>query len=266
MRARRFSSNMSSTVTNQGKVRGMICRATLSRAVFIRFLERLGKDAARKVFLIVDNLKAHHSAPVKAGLLEHTAQIEVFYLPSDSPERNPDEYLNGDLKMAVTSTPRRTISISSKTRSSGTCANSKGRPSRWPPISAISMSNMPLNYRTAFSRRSNNIEERLQFRVRDAAVVVEAIDAPGFSHHHQEVRAGVWCQKHRLGVGKIGKRHRRREGRAAARRTRREDAVKVRRERRCVVQPIDLSPCADSTKQDVKNSGEEKRKSHRYEC
>ena len=97
-------SNMISTVTNQGKVRWMIYRETLSSAVFIKFLERLIKDPGRKVFLIVDNLKVHHSAPVKAWLLAHTAQIEVFHLPSYSPERNPDEYLNGDLKTAVTST------------------------------------------------------------------------------------------------------------------------------------------------------------------
>ena len=103
-RARRFSSNMISTVTNQGKVRWMIYRETLSRAVFIRFLERPIKGAGRKAFLIVDNLKVHHSAPVEAWLLVHTAQIEVFHLPSYSPERNPDEYLNGDLKTAVTST------------------------------------------------------------------------------------------------------------------------------------------------------------------
>ena len=103
-RARRFSSNMISTVTNQGKVRWMIYRETLSRAVFIRFLERPIKGAGRKVFLIVDNLKVHHSAPVEAWLLVHTAQIEVFHLPSYSPERNPDEYLHGDLKTAVTST------------------------------------------------------------------------------------------------------------------------------------------------------------------
>ena len=104
LRARRFSSNMISTVTNQGKVRWMIYRETHSSAVFIRFLERLVKDAARKVLLIVDNLKVHHSAPVKVWLLEHTARIEVFHLPSYSPERNPDEYLNGDRQTAVTST------------------------------------------------------------------------------------------------------------------------------------------------------------------
>jgi transposase len=99
--ARRFSVNMISTVTNQGKVRWMIYRDTLTSQVFIRFLERLIQDAGRKVLLIVDNLKVHHSRPVKEWLREHKDQIEVFYLPSYSPERNPDEYLNGDLKASL---------------------------------------------------------------------------------------------------------------------------------------------------------------------
>ena len=99
--ARRFCVNMISSVTNRGKVRWMIYRDTLTSQVFIRFLERLIKDAGRKVLLIVDNLKVHHSRPVKEWLREHKDQIEVFHLPSYSPERNPDEYLNGDLKASL---------------------------------------------------------------------------------------------------------------------------------------------------------------------
>ena len=99
--ARRFSVNMLSTVTNQGKVRWMVYRDTLSSAVFIRFLARLIKDAARRVLLIVDNLKVHHSRPVKEWLALHRDQIAIFHLPSYSPERNPDEYLNGDLKASL---------------------------------------------------------------------------------------------------------------------------------------------------------------------
>jgi hypothetical protein len=34
----------------------------------------------------------------KKWLDENQSQIEVFYLPSYSPERNPDEYFNGTLK------------------------------------------------------------------------------------------------------------------------------------------------------------------------
>lgn len=60
------------------------------------------KDSERKVFLILDNLKVHHARKVKAWLAEHEEAIEVFYLLSYSPELNPDECLNADLKQAVT--------------------------------------------------------------------------------------------------------------------------------------------------------------------
>lgn len=101
LRGRRFSTNMISSVTNQGKVRWMIYRDTLNSEVFIRFLDRLPRDSGRKVILIVDNLRVHHSAPVKEWLAKNARRIELQYLPSYSPERNPDEYLNGDLKGAL---------------------------------------------------------------------------------------------------------------------------------------------------------------------
>ena len=75
----------------------------------IEFMESIVKDVPRKVFLIMDNLKVHHSKPVQKWLEEHKEKIEVFYLPSYSPELNPDERLNADLKHAITtSVPRRT--------------------------------------------------------------------------------------------------------------------------------------------------------------
>jgi transposase len=75
----------------------------------IEFLEALIKDAARKIFLILDNLRAHHSKLVKAWLETRQDQIEIFYLPSYSPELNPDERLNASLKHAIgTTVPVRT--------------------------------------------------------------------------------------------------------------------------------------------------------------
>ncbi len=65
------------------------------------FLARLIKDVDRKVFLIVDNLKVHHSRLVQQWLEEHKEQIEVFFLRAYSPELNPDGYLNNDLKTNV---------------------------------------------------------------------------------------------------------------------------------------------------------------------
>ena len=66
------------------------------------FLRRLIKGQPRKLFLILDNLRVHHARLVKEWLARHAQAIEVFYLPSDSPELNPDELVNADLKQAVT--------------------------------------------------------------------------------------------------------------------------------------------------------------------
>lgn len=99
--ARRHSVSMISTLTNQGKVRFMLFRQALDARRLLRFLGRLIRDAGRKVFLILDNLKVHHATKVRTWLDAHAEAIAVFYLPSYSPELNPDEYLNGDLKAGV---------------------------------------------------------------------------------------------------------------------------------------------------------------------
>jgi transposase len=97
----RHKLSMISTVTNQGKTRWMMVEDAFNSDKLIEFLKALIQDADRKVFLILDNLRVHHSKPVKAWLAEHKRQIEVFYLPSYSPEINPDERLNADLKYAL---------------------------------------------------------------------------------------------------------------------------------------------------------------------
>jgi transposase len=93
--------SMISTVTNQGKARWMIIDDTFNADRLIEFLEVLIKDAGVKIFLILDNLRVHHSKIVKAWLAERVDAIEVFYLPSYAPELNPNERLNADLKHAI---------------------------------------------------------------------------------------------------------------------------------------------------------------------
>lgn len=101
--------SMIATVTNQGKARWMIIDEAFNADRLIEYRQSLIKDAGRKVFLILDNLRGHHSKPVKAWLSERKAQIEVFYLPSYSPQLNPEERLNADLKPAIGSkVPART--------------------------------------------------------------------------------------------------------------------------------------------------------------
>lgn len=93
--------NLISSVTNQGKVRFMVYKNRMNSQTLIQFMKRLVKGSDKKIFLVLDNLKVHHSHVVKDWLKEHEEQIEVFFLPSYSPELNPDEYLNCDLKAGV---------------------------------------------------------------------------------------------------------------------------------------------------------------------
>ncbi|MHB1239503.1 MAG: IS630 family transposase [Gammaproteobacteria bacterium] len=93
--------SMLASVTNQGKARWMIIDGAFNHEKLIEFFEALVADANRKVFLILDNLGVHHCKPVKQWLAEHSAQMEVFYLPSYSPELNPEERLNADLKHVI---------------------------------------------------------------------------------------------------------------------------------------------------------------------
>ena len=101
--SKRFSINMISTITNQGKVQFMIYSDTMNADKLIEFMQQLIKASDKKVFLILDNLRVHHSKVVKAWLekVEIKKYIEIFFLPSYSPERNPDEYLNCDLKQGI---------------------------------------------------------------------------------------------------------------------------------------------------------------------
>ena len=64
-------------------------------------MTRLIKDSDKKIYLILDNFKVHHSYKVKDWVKEHENELELFFLPSYSPELNPDEYLNCDLKEGV---------------------------------------------------------------------------------------------------------------------------------------------------------------------
>ncbi len=77
----------------------------------IKFLKRSIKDTDRKVFLVLHNLRVHYIKVVKEWLAIHNEEIELFFLPSYSPELKPDEYLNCDLKSGVHSgIPARTSS------------------------------------------------------------------------------------------------------------------------------------------------------------
>jgi len=94
----RFGCNILSAITNRGHLDFMVFRKGFTASVFVRFLRRLIKQANRKVFIIVDRHPVHRSKKVSAWLENHTSQIRLFFLPSYSPDLNPDEMVNQDVK------------------------------------------------------------------------------------------------------------------------------------------------------------------------
>lgn len=94
----RFRCNMMSTITNRGHLAFMVFKERFTAAVCIRFLRRLVRQAGRKVFLILDRHPVHRSAKVKRWLAANAGKLVLFFLPGYSPDLNPDEFLNQDVK------------------------------------------------------------------------------------------------------------------------------------------------------------------------
>ncbi len=96
----RFRCNMISAITNQGKLCFMTFRKKFGSDVFLVFLKRLVRNNRKKVYLIIDKHPVHRSSKVAQWLKEdkNIKRIAIFYLPGYSPELNPDELLNQDVK------------------------------------------------------------------------------------------------------------------------------------------------------------------------
>ena len=93
--------NMISAVSNRGEMHFMVFDGAMNADVFKDFMVRLMRDSPCRVFLIVDNLRVHHATVLGKWLKENSRKIKLFYLPSYSPELNPDEYLNRDVKASL---------------------------------------------------------------------------------------------------------------------------------------------------------------------
>ena len=96
---KRFRVTMISAVSNAGMLRFRLFSGWFTGAVFIDFLGRLLRDCAgRKVHLIVDGHPVHRAKAVSAWVGRHGDRIELHFLPGYSPELNPVELLNHDVK------------------------------------------------------------------------------------------------------------------------------------------------------------------------
>jgi transposase len=94
----RFGCNLISTITNGGRMAFMVFSEAFTGRVLIGFLRRLLRQSPQQVFLILDRHPVHHARAVAQWVAKHANRIRIFELPTYSPELNPDEYLNQDVK------------------------------------------------------------------------------------------------------------------------------------------------------------------------
>ena len=105
--SQRFGLTMVSAISSKGLVRFEFLEGAATTKTTLGFMQRLVQDSeGHKVFLILDNLRAHHAKEVAAWVQAHEHEIEVFNLPPYAPQSNPDEYLNRDFKTQLRSADR----------------------------------------------------------------------------------------------------------------------------------------------------------------
>jgi transposase len=95
---KRFGCNMISAITNRDHLVFMVFKGRFVSKVFIDFLNRLHKQVGGRVVVILDSHPVHKSAEVRRWIKGTSGEMELYFLPGYSPELNPDEYLNQDVK------------------------------------------------------------------------------------------------------------------------------------------------------------------------
>ncbi len=95
----RFGANVISAISNKGRLQFRVFKQRFTAAVLIDFLNRLVRQAdGQKIILILDGHPVHRAQTVRAWVAAHAEQIELQFLPGYSPELNPTELLNQDVK------------------------------------------------------------------------------------------------------------------------------------------------------------------------
>ncbi len=97
----RFSLNMISAISNKGHLQFMVIDGSFNGAVFETFLKQMIKYSRQKIYFVTDGHPAHKTKKINEWLSKNKDRIEVFFLPPYSPELNPQEYVNQDVKTNI---------------------------------------------------------------------------------------------------------------------------------------------------------------------
>lgn len=94
----RFGCNMISAITNRGGLSFMVFQGKFTSPVFVAFMQRLLKQVAGTISLIVDGHPVHKSGTATRFAASHSSRLRLIRMPGYCPELNPDELLNQDVK------------------------------------------------------------------------------------------------------------------------------------------------------------------------
>ena len=94
----RFGCNMISAITNKGGLSFMVFQGKFTTPVFVAFMQRLLKQVAGNIYLIVDGHPVHRSGAAKRCVDQYKQRLRLIRMPGYCPELNPDELLNQDVK------------------------------------------------------------------------------------------------------------------------------------------------------------------------
>lgn len=94
----RFRCNLISAITNRGQLQFMVFKERFTVKVLLKFLRRLQRQNRRQIFLILDRHPVHMAKGTWRWFKARRAAVRLYFLPVYSPELNPDEYLNQDVK------------------------------------------------------------------------------------------------------------------------------------------------------------------------
>jgi transposase len=90
--------NILSVVTAQGELRYHVTEKSIRSQEYIDFLKQLLKGRTRPLILIADRASLHRSRMVRVFVCRHRRQLRLHFLPSCSPERNPDKHVWEEIK------------------------------------------------------------------------------------------------------------------------------------------------------------------------
>jgi transposase len=94
----RHSVKIVSAVGQRGELSFQVHEGSMNAERFIEFLQSVLHDVDTPVFLVVDGSSVHRANIVQEYLASTEGRLELFFLPPYSPELNPDEWVNKNVK------------------------------------------------------------------------------------------------------------------------------------------------------------------------